>query len=194
MKKIIGFHLRSIKGMLACAVIYHVLVMAGLCQEHGHLDLSYYFFIWVIMAVFMIVIMASLDDLWYGPPSRTMYSLPYPRRQIIGALLMTKALLAGLQTMAAVAFMLYLQESISHLLSIVSLGLMAYLAAVLYFIMLSRQQDRSGLMHFLLVAACLAASVLIFVGWTQLLSAILTLLILLGLDLLLSVLLLRQGG
>lgn len=194
MKKIIGFHLRSIKGMLACAVIYHVLVMAGLCQEHGHLDLSYYFFIWVIMAVFMIVIMASLDDLWYGPPSRTMYSLPYPRRQIIGALLMTKALLAGLQTMAAIAFMLYLQESISHLLSIVSLGLMAYLAAVLYFIMLSRQQDRSGLMHFLLVAACLAASVLIFVGWTQLLSAILTLLILLGLDLLLSVLLLRQGG
>ena len=107
---------------------------------------------------------------------------------------MTKALLAGLQTMAAIAFMLYLQESISHLLSIVSLGLMAYLAAVLYFIMLSRQQDRSGLMHFLLVAACLAASVLIFVGWTQLLSAILTLLILLGLDLLLSVLLLRQGG
>lgn len=194
MKKIIGFHLRSIKGMLACAVIYHVLVMAGLCQEHGHLDLSYYFFIWVIMAVFMIVIMASLDDLWYGPPSRTMYSLPYPRRQIIGALLMTKAMLAGLQTMATVAFMLYLQESISHLLSIVSLGLMAYLAAVLYFIMLSRQQDRSGLMHFLLVAACLAASVLIFVGWTQLLSAILTLLILLGLDLLLSVLLLRQGG
>lgn len=194
MKKIIGFHLRSIKGMLACAVIYHVLVMAGLCQEHGHLDLPYYFFIWVIMAVFMIAIMASLDDLWYGPPSRTMYSLPYPRRQIIGALLMTKALLAGLQTMAAIAFMLYLQESISHLLSIVSLGLMAYLAAVLYFIMLSRQQDRSGLMHFLLVAACLAASVLIFVGWTQLLSAILTLLILLGLDLLLSVLLLRQGG
>lgn len=194
MKKIIGFHLRSIKGMLACAVIYHVLVMAGLCQEHGHLDLSYYFFIWVIMAVFMIAIMASLDDLWYGPPSRTMYSLPYPRRQIIGALLMTKAMLAGLQTMATVAFMLYLQESISHLLSIVSLGLMAYLAAVLYFIMLSRQQDRSGLMHFLLVAACLAASVLIFVGWTQLLSAILTLLILLGLDLLLSVLLLRQGG
>ena len=194
MKKIIGFHLRSIKGMLACAVIYHVLVMAGLCQEHGHLDLSYYFFIWVIMAVFMIAIMASLDDLWYGPPFRTMYSLPYPRRQIIGALLMTKALLAGLQTMAAIAFMLYLQESISHLLSIVSLGLMAYLAAVLYFIMLSRQQDRSGLMHFLLVAACLAASVLIFVGWTQLLSAILTLLILLGLDLLLSVLLLRQGG
>ena len=62
MKKIIGFHLRSIKGMLACAVIYHVLVMAGLCQEHGHLDLSYYFFIWVIMAVFMIAIMASLDD------------------------------------------------------------------------------------------------------------------------------------
>ena len=194
MKKIIGFHLLSIKGMLACAVIYHVLVMAGLCQEHGHLDLSYYFFIWVIMAVFMIAIMASLDDLWYGPPSRTMYSLPYPRRQIIGALLMTKALLAGPQTMAAIAFMLYLQESISHLLSIVSLGLMAYLAAVLYFIMLSRQQDRSGLMHFLLVAACLAASVLIFVGWTQLLSAILTLLILLGLDLLLSVLLLRQGG
>ena len=73
MKKIIGFHLRSIKGMLACAVIYHVLVMAGLCQEHGHLDLSYYFFIWVIMAVFMIAIMASLDGLWYGPPSCTLY-------------------------------------------------------------------------------------------------------------------------
>ena len=164
----------------------------GTRQKHGRMAAAYAFVL--PAAVFMLVIMASLDDLWYGPPSRTRYSLPYPRRQIIGALLMTKALLAGLQTMAAIAFMLYLQESISHLLSIVSVGLMAYLAAVRYFIMLSRQQDRSGLMHFLLVAACLAASVLIFVGWTQLLSAILTLLILLGLDLLLSVLLLRQGG
>lgn len=194
MKKLIGFHLRSIKGMLACALIYHVLVMAGLFQVQDQLDSSYAFSIWVIMAVFMIAVMASLDDLWYGPPSRTMYSLPYPRRQIIGALLMTKALLAGLQAMAAAAFMLYLQESLSHLMSIVSLGLLTYLGSVLYFILLSRQQQRSGLMHFLLVAACLAAGALLLVGWTHLLPAILTLLILLGLDLLLSVLLLRQGG
>ena len=52
------------------------------------------FFVWLAASMEVIVVLAEMETMLYGPPCRTMFLLPFSRRQIVSALLMTKGLLA----------------------------------------------------------------------------------------------------
>ena len=99
MKKIVGFHLRSMQGTLICILILWAMILIGYVMERATLPDHAGFFVWLAASMEVIVVLAEMETMLYGPPCRTMFLLPFFRRQIVSALLMTKGLLAGAQTL-----------------------------------------------------------------------------------------------
>ena len=94
MKKIVGFHLRSMQGTLICILILWAMILIGYVMERATLPDHAGFFVWLAASMEVIVVLAEMETMLYGPPCRTMFLLPFSRRQIVSALLMTKGLLA----------------------------------------------------------------------------------------------------
>ena len=94
MKKIVGFHLRSMQGTLICILILWAMILIGYVMERATLPDHAGFFVWLAASLEVIVVLAEMETMLYGPPCRTMFLLPFSQRQIVSALLMTKGLLA----------------------------------------------------------------------------------------------------
>lgn len=198
MKKIVGFHLRSMQGTLICILILWAMILIGYVMERATLPDHAGFFVWLAASMEVIVVLAEMETMLYGPPCHTMFLLPFSRRQIVSALLMTKVLLAGAQTLVQSIALLCFREPVAHLVSIAALGCFTYLCSVLYFLAVSIQRESTWgkgiLLRAVFILFCLALGAALFLGWTDLPAAIALTIILLGTDIALSVRLIKRAS
>lgn len=198
MKKIVGFHLRSMQGTLICILILWAMILIGYVMKRATLPDHAGFFVWLAASMEVIVVLAEMETMLYGPPCRTMFLLPFSRRQIVSALLMTKGLLAGAQTLVQSIALLCFREPVAHLVSIAALGCFTYLCSVLYFLAVSIQRESTWgkgiLLRAVFILFCLALGAALFLGWTDLPVAIALTIILLGTDIALSVRLIKRAS
>ena len=82
-------HLRSMQGTLICILILWAMILIGYVMERATLPDHAGFFVWLAASLEVIVVLAEMETMLYGPPCRTMFLLPFSRRQIVSALLMT---------------------------------------------------------------------------------------------------------
>lgn len=78
MKKIVGFHLRSMQGTLICILILWAMILIGYVMERATLPDHAGFFVWLAASLEVIVVLAEMETMLYGRLAARCSCFPFP--------------------------------------------------------------------------------------------------------------------